>query len=422
MAQEEVAAAGPRRVSRQGGSDDAVIDLARGHPDDGLLPLGLVRDAARRRLEIDDASLLQYGAERGDDGFRHALASFLTELGASPQPATTPASHDGTGRSMPERALADRLLVTAGASQALDLLCTRFTRPGDVVLVEEPTYHLARDVFADHGLRVVGIPGDAGGIDPDALADALEDGAGETRVAFVYLVPFFGNPTGATLDRSRRHALLDVTARHDVLLVTDEVYRFLPFDGAPPASLAEEARTRGQGRIVSLGSFSKILAPGLRLGWIEADEDVLHAIEHSGLYQSGGGANPFVAALVGTLLEQGVLPPHVARVRGELADRERALTAALRREIPGAETIGAAGGYFVWLRVPGTDAASLLPTARAQGVAYTPGPRFSTMDALHDRYRVSFAHYPADRLEEAAHRLAGVVAQAAALPYEGART
>ncbi|MFO7545193.1 MAG: PLP-dependent aminotransferase family protein [Trueperaceae bacterium] len=428
MPEDELAAAGRHRVARQGGSDDAVIDLARGHPDDSLLPLTLLRDAALHRLAIDDASPLQYGAERGDDGFREALAVFLTQMGASSERTETSGrtddlAHAETPESVDDDDVdPDRLLVTAGASQALDLLCTCFSNSGEIVLVEEPTYHLARDVFADHGLHVVGIPSDAGGIDPDALRGTLEDGFGGRRVAFVYLVPFFGNPTGATLDPTRRRALLDVTAGHDIMLVADEVYRFLPFDGAPPASLAGEARARGQDRVVSLGSFSKFLAPGLRLGWMEADEDVLDRIEHSGLYQSGGGANPFVSALVGSLLAEGVLPAHVRRVRAELARRARTLTAALRREVPGARTSGAAGGYFVWLHVPGTDAGSLLPVARERGVGYTPGNRFSTTGAQHDRFRLSFAHYPPEWLEEATHRLAGVVAQAVALPYEGTRT
>lgn len=430
-------------MARQGGADDAVIDLARGHPDDSLLPLEHLRDAAARRLAGDDASPLQYGAERGDDAFRQSLASFLTEMGAasthaetstparaarSAGPSETSAPMEAPARpNTPEHGSVEavgpeRLLVTAGASQALDLLCTLFSRPGDVVLVEEPTYHLARDVFADHGLDVVGIAGDGGGIDPDALRLALTEGFGERRVAFVYLVPFFGNPTGATLDASRRRALLDVAASHDVMVVADEVYRFLAFDGAPPASLVGEARAHARGPVVSLGSFSKILAPGLRLGWVEADERVLERIEHSGLYQSGGGANPFVAALVGELLDERVLPAHVSRVRAELALRAGALAAALRRHLPGAEMADAAGGYFVWLRVPCSDALSLLPAARARGVGYTPGSRFSTKNANQDRFRLSFAHYPPDRLEEAARRLAGVVAHAAALPYEGTRT
>ncbi len=414
MARQEVAASGARRVARQGGADDAVIDLARGHPDDTLLPVALLRDAAERRLASDDASMLQYGAERGDDGFRAALARALNDMAAVGQAGGPAAAAEAAVH-------ADRLLITAGASQALDLICTCFAAAGEVVLVEEPSYHLALGVFADHGLDVVGIPGDGGGIDPEALERTLAAGFGGRRVAFAYVVPYFGNPTGATLDASRRRALLDVSARHGLRLVADEVYRFLPFHDPPPPSLAGEAAAAGQTDVVSLGSFSKILAPGLRLGWMEAAEPALARIELSGLYQSGGGANPFVAALVESILDAGLLPPHVERVRAVLAARARALTAALRREVPGADLDRPQGGYFVWLRVPGTDAGSLVPAARERGVGYTPGVRFSTVGGQRDRYRLSFAHYPESRLEDGAVRLAGVLGGAAALRYEHVR-
>jgi 2-aminoadipate transaminase len=347
------------------------------------LPIELLAGAASARLN-EDASLLQYGAERGSVDSRERIARFLhAEDGRATDPA--------------------RLFVTSGASQALDLFCTLYTRPGDLVITTEPTYHLALRLFADHGLEVRGLPSDERGPEIEALEATLEARGGRPKL--LYLVSAFANPSGSTLAPERRERLLELAIERDFWLVSDEVYRLLAFDGQAPPTLARPDNHRA----VSLNSFSKILAPGLRLGWVEAPEAVLRKMEDSGLLRSGGGLNPLVEALVGELLGDGRLSGHLHSLRQTYAERASALAEALRAHLPQARFEMPGGGYFIWARVPEHDSDGLLPVANRYGVNYQPGRRFSACGGLADHYRFSFAHYPPRHLGTAAERLAHAV-------------
>jgi 2-aminoadipate transaminase len=376
-AREVHAAASPGRPS----SD--ILDLSAGHPDTALLPVGLLATSARRVLGADRASVLGYGPERGDEPFREELAAFLErETGGGPDPG--------------------RLFVTGGASMALDLLCTLLTAHGDIVVVAEPTYHLALRIFADHGLRVESVPCDQDGIDVDALARLLE----RVPARMLYVLPSFANPSGVTMPPERRRALLDLTAEHHLWVIADDVYGLLPHHGDTPPRFVGS----GDDQVVTLGSFSKILAPALRLGWIEGPPDLLAHIEQSGLLQSGGGLAPLSAALVAGPLEEGSVERHLRDLRGEYRARAEALTAAIRRELPEARFDVPLGGYFVWLRLAGVDATALLAEARRRGVIFQPGAAFAHNLDLRDHLRLSFARHAGDALDEAAVRLARAVA------------
>lgn len=341
-----------------------------------------MRAAAAALLAGEDRGYLQYGEEPGDESFRSLLAATIeAESGVATDPAN--------------------LFVTAGASQALDILCTLYTRPGQTVLVAEPTYFLALEVFRDRGLTVVPLPCDEDG----PVLAALEAALAGHQPALVYLVPSFGNPTGVTLSDERQRRVVELTAPSGALLVADEVYRFLQFHGAPPASLAGEGRPH----VVALNSFSKVLAPGLRLGWFAGPSAVLQRIAASGFLRSGGGLNPFVAALVGQLLASGQLVQHVRWLRAEYAKRAKALTEALRVHAPQLEFRDPAGGYFVWASLPGADPARLREAARQHGVDYAPGAAFSSEGRFADHLRLSFSHYSPAELAEGARRLGAAV-------------
>lgn len=329
------------------------IDLGIGHPSPSLLPVELVRSAAEHRLSQGDPLVLQYGAEQGDEAFRTRLAEFLD------------AEH-GDGPARPER-----LLITGGASAALDLLCTLFTEPGDTVLVEEPTYFLALKIFSDHGLRPVPVPIDSKGFDINALERAIE----QHRPRLIYTIPFHQNPAGVRISDGRARVLTRVADRRATLVVSDEVYGLLTYgDNMPPASIG-----MGSDWVVSLGSFSKILGPGMRLGWLIGSEAVIRRLTESGVLDSGGGYNPFGASVVKSTLEQGALQEHVAGLRTAYARRRDLLYQALSPlEQSGWTVSRPAGGYFLWLTGPeGFDATAALERAREAGVNYVPGPRFS---------------------------------------------
>ena len=341
-----------------------------------------MRSAARSLLAGDDVEYLQYGVEQGHDRFRGLLAATIeAETGV-------PTAQES-------------LFVTAGASQALDILCTLYTRPGQTVLVAEPTYFLALEVFADRELTVVPVPCDEHG----PVVAELEAALATHRPALLYLVPSFANPTGVSLTAERREAVLNLTAHTGTLVVADEVYRFLQFSGAPPASLADQSHPH----VVSLNSFSKTLAPGLRLGWFAGPEAVLQRIAASGFLRSGGGLNPFVAALVGELLESGEFTAHLASLRTTYSQRAAALVRALREHAPQLEFTEPAGGYFVWARLPGADPARLREAAQQHGADFAPGAAFSTGGRFADYIRLSISHYSPAELEEGAKRLGAAV-------------
>jgi DNA-binding transcriptional MocR family regulator len=358
-----------------------MIDLGIGHPALALLPVELIGTSAAGALDDRDPRMLQYGYEQGAAAFRMTLAGFLERTtGTATDPST--------------------LFVSGGVSQALDLLSSLFTRPGDLVFVEEPTYFLALRIFADHGLRVRSIPAGAGGLDLDALEAALA----VERPVLVYTVPVHQNPSGVTMSAERRARLAELARRHDFLLLADEVYQLLTYDGAAPQPFGSFAPG---GNVCSLGSFSKILAPGLRMGWIQAHRQIVERIVRSGFLDSGGGLAPFTSALLTRAVSDGSLEAHVERLRGAYRARRDALLGALGDRL---ELSRPAGGYFVWARLPGdTDARDLLPAAEEAGVSFVPGPRFSATESLARYLRISFSYYEPDAIAEGAHRLLSVL-------------
>jgi len=372
------------------------VDFAWGHPADDLLPVADLRAAAAEALGQDGALVLAYGASQGPGRLLTPLAARLARI---------------EGRAIAP----DNLLVTGGVSQALDLLCTLHTRPGDVVLVESPCYHIAPRIFRDHGLDLWPAPADADGPRLDALLDALDRARRDRRrVRFLYTVPTFSNPTGRTAPPERRLALVEFAARHDLTIVEDDVYRELWYDAPPPPALRSYSVSGASTRVVRLGSFSKILAPGLRLGWMEADADLAPRAMDSGMLDSGGGVNHLTAHIVADYLRRGLLDAHVAGLRAAYRARRDRLMTALRRHLPSAYSFDApGGGYFVWVRAPdGVDTTRLLTRAEAAGVSYVPGALFhgDGGDGVDRRHlRLSFSLLSPVEMDEGVRRLASVL-------------
>jgi 2-aminoadipate transaminase len=357
-----------------------IIDLGLGNPDISLLPLGLLHNAAETYFTRGDARSLQYGAEQGDGYFRHALADFLTsDYGVWIDP--------------------DLLFITAGASSALDLLCTLYTQPGDAIFVEEPSYFLALRVFKDHGLSVISIPMDEDGLRLDALEELLT----QHHPKFIYTIPTFQNPSGCTLTQERRDKLVEFAQQYDFLVLADEVYHSLPYSQTPPKPFA--AYTGDNEQVISVNSFSKILAPGLRLGWIQAHKTAIKRLAGCGLLDSGGGMNPFTSALVRGLIESGGLAENVAMLRREYANRLNTLDTALRRYLPSAEYTVPQGGFFFWVKLPGVDAVELRQRAQEFHVDFRQGALFSSQMGMRDTIRLCFSFYKPEEIEEGVKRL-----------------
>lgn len=355
------------------------IDFGVGNPQLDLLPLDMLRNAAAHRLSRNEKEFLQYGIEQGDGYFRAALANFLTPRYGFP------VSH------------AD-LFVTTGISSALDLLCALFTQPGDTVFVEEPTYFLALRIFADHGLRVASIPTDEAGLSIDALTAALK----ESTPKFIYVIPSFQNPSGHTLPPERRAQLVELAQKHNFLIIADEVYQFLGYTQTPPTSFGAHIDS---GQVIAVNSFSKILAPGLRLGWLHTNPAIIQRIFTCGVLDSGGGMNPFTSAIVRSLIENGDLDKNISNLANILGRRIQVMDASLREHLPQAQYVTPHGGYFFWVRIPGMDADVLQKKAATYNVGLRPGIRFSSCNGLNDYFRLSVSFYDEDEIKTGILRL-----------------
>jgi len=281
----------------------------------------------------------------------------------------------------------------------LHLICTNFTHPGDIIFVEEPTYFFGLRIFADHDLRLIPINTDENGL----LIESLEEKLTEFRPKFLYVIPTYQNPTGQTLSPERRKQLLNLSRQHDFIVVADEVYHFLSYSGQPPKPFAAETEA---GNIISLGSFSKILAPGLRLGWIQANAELINRFVNSGLLDSGGGMNPFTSAIVCSVLETEGLDQNINKLITVYRARIAGMDAALRMHLPGVEYTLPKGGYFFWIHLPnGINASELQHRAEAFKVGFRPGALFSCQGGMQDYIRLSYVFYEPDELEQGVLRL-----------------
>ncbi len=366
-----------------------IVELSWGHPDPTLLPAADLAHAAELALRHHGPAALAYGAEQGPGRLLAPLAAWLSQREGQP-------------------IAPEQLFITGGVSQGLDLLCTLLAGPGDAVLVQEPVYYLALRIFADHGLKLIGVASDEHGLRVEAVAAVLDLLAGEgRRPSFLYTVPTWNNPTGLSLIEARRRALATLAEERGLTILEDDVYRELWYDIPSPVPLQHLA----PGTVVRLGSFSKILAPGLRLGWLVAPPELVLRCVRSGLLDSGGGLSHFVAHVVAAYLAMGLLDRHIERLRTTYRRRRDALLAALAQHLPAGCRWGTpGGGFFAWVQLPeGYDSAALLPAAEATGVSYVPGGRFFVSGGGERYLRLAFSLLGVGDLAEGARRLGALL-------------
>ena len=367
-----------------------IIEFGWGHPDLALLPVDGLSRAAQAALERDGPLALSYGAEQGPVGLIEQLCARVGGV----EGATPPT---------------EQMMITGGTSQALDMLCTMLTQPGDVVLVESPVYHLALRIFRDHGLELVPVPTDEGGLRIDGLEDALAElGRQGRRARWLYTVPTFNNPTGRTCGVERRRALAALAQHKGLVVLEDDAYYDLWYDAPPPPPLYSLAPA---GSVVRLGSFSKVLAPGLRLGWMLAAPEVVRCCAGSGMFDSGGGVNHFTAHVVAAFVRLGLLDGQVERLRASYRQRRDVLLDALASHLPeGCDWVRPGGGFFGWVRLPpGVDSDALLPVAESAGVAFVPGARFHAGGGGERYCRLAFTLLSIEDLDEGVRRLGDVL-------------
>ena len=357
-----------------------VINFAGGLPAPELFDAEGIAAAYQAVLAEAPARALQYSTTEGEPALRDALAARTTARGLPTGP--------------------DDLLVTTGSQQALSLLATALLEPGDTVLVESPCYLAALQAFGFAGARIVPVPGDEHGVDPVALEELVV----RERPKLLYTVPTFQNPTGRTLPAERRAAVAAVAARRGLWIVEDDPYGELRYDGDRVPWIA--AHPGAEDRTVLLGSFSKVMAPGLRLGWLRAPGELRRACAVA--KQAADLHTPTVNQLAAArYLADNDLDAHVARVAGVYRDRRDAMLSGLAGALPeGSVWNRPEGGMFLWARLPEPyDTTALLPQVVRQNVAYVPGAPFYAGTPDRTTLRLCFVTQTPEEIGEGLRRL-----------------
>ena len=370
-----------KTVSFDGAPPPGTINFGIGQPSADLLPVDLIKQASRVFFDEAQPFELNYGVMQGDERFLESLARFLT------------AGYDAP-------TLSSELFVTGGNSQALDLVSLVYAKPGDTVFVEEPSYFLAFQIFRDRGLNIVGIPIDDDGLCVEALRQELES----HRPAFLYTIPSYHNPGGQCTSAARRKQIVELAEQHDFLIVADEVYQLLFYSDPPPPAYGTMIASD---RVVSLGSFSKILAPGMRLGWIQSSERLRSRCMSNGFINSGGSINHISSLIVRQAIDNGSLDSHIKSLRQSYRSRVAAMDHALQEHFNDiAEWTRPDGGYFFWLRFDeSVDTAPLREKARDIEAGFQAGTVFSSKGQLKNCMRLSFAHYLDNDIREGIARI-----------------
>ena len=364
-----------------------IISFAGGLPSASTFPIEAMREASARVLAEAPQAALQYATSDGYGPLREWVAADLVKQGLRVDPS--------------------QVLITTGSQQGLDLLAKVLIDSGSSVLVETPTYLGALQAFTPMEPRYAGVACDEEGPIVDAMAEAARAARGDAR--FFYLLPNFQNPTGQSISAARRAALAERAAALGLPLVEDNPYGDLWFDEAPPASLASHA----PGNAAYLGSFSKVLAPGLRLGYVVAPAQLgpklLQAKQAADLHTPG-----FNQRVVHEVIRDGFLDRHIPSIRARYKANRDAMAAALHEYLPpGCDYLSPQGGMFFWIRLPeGLDAMALLPQAVDAGIAYVPGAAFYAHQPDARTLRLSFVTLTPELIREGVEKLGRLLHEA----------
>jgi 2-aminoadipate transaminase len=343
-------------------------------------------DVAVKALTTYRAEALQYGPRAGLPELRRWVANYV----GADEVRVTP----------------EQVLIVNGAKHGLDLICKLFLDPGDAVLVTSPTYQSALGIFRAYQAEFVRVGQDAEGLDLDDLEDELgrRQRTGRPAPKLLYNVFEFHNPTGVTVSAQRRQRLVELAGRYGFLVVEDDPYRCMRFEGVPvrPVQSWDE-----QGRVIGLGTFAKIVAPGLRVGWVTATTDVVRRMAS---VKSDGGSCPLTQRMIFEYCRSGYLEPHVhdlAKTYGEHRDQ---MLDRLAHDLPEATATRPQGGYYLWVRLAeDVNTEELLPLAARSGVRYLPGSLFYPAAGPVNYLRLAYSFSSPSEIAEGIARLAGAV-------------
>jgi DNA-binding transcriptional MocR family regulator len=366
-----------------------IISFAGGFPDSAMFDVDGIREASSRALTEEPGAALQYGATEGYNPLREQLAAFMASKGV-------------------KGLAADGLIVTTGSQQALDLVAKTLINPNDVVLVEAPTFLATIQCFRLYGPQVIGVPIDADGVQVDQLEDMMV----KHKPKLVYVIPTFGNPSGAMMSLDRRLKVLELAVKYQTVVVEDDPYGDLYFGEPPPPSLLAltEQVPGSRDCLVHCGSLSKVLSPGLRLGWMIAPAQLLAKATMCKQF-SDAHTSTFAQATAAQYLKAGRMPATLANVRRVYAERAKAMGEALKQELGDALSFSQPqGGLFFWAQLTGAggklkDGNELAKRAIEKGVAFVPGAPFFANNPDTSAIRLSFATADVAKIKEGIERL-----------------
>lgn len=360
-----------------------IVRFAMGSPAAEAIPHAMMAEIASTVLTSD---AFDYGATEGDPALTEQLVEFCGSAGEPTSP--------------------DRLVITSGGMQGLDLACTLFVDPGDLVIVESPTYTNGTATVLSYGGDVVEAPMDQDGLIVEALPELVAKAGRLPKM--IYTIPTFQNPSGTTMSLARRHALLDLARRWGCVVLDDDPYGHLRFQGDPLPSL--RALAPNDPLVFSVRTFSKLIAPGLRVGWVDADPTA-HRLLIAAKQAMDTCTNVPNQRIVAEFMRRGLLTEHLASLADIYLPRKIAMQAALEKYLGGrVRTTDPEGGFFLWVTLTGDDAAvdtrRLFEIALAHGVAFIPGPALSAGALFGDAMRLCFASSTPERIDEGVRRLA----------------
>ncbi len=359
---------------------EKLISLTGGSYDPESLPVREVEEVIRDIPPEDWRDILQYGSNLGSGKLRAELAKFSGEAGIEADPE-------------------GEIIVTTGSQQALDLISRVFLDPGDLVVVGEPTYLQALASFRLYGAEIETTPIDEEGMNIDALEEKLKDLRAEgRRVKLLYTVPSYQNPTGTVMTEHRRRRLLELAAEYDFLIVEDNPYGYISFEGSMPKPIKAYDK---EGRVIYLSTFSKIVSPGLRIGWAIGRRGFIEkmALAKMNADICSDGLSQYVAA---ELLRRGLVHKLIDRIRRVYREKRDLMLESMELHFPEeAEWREPKGGLFLWVEMPiGFDADALLDDALRRGVAYIPGSNFFTDPSVRNYLRLNYSYPSREEIAE----------------------
>ena len=366
-----------------------IISFAGGFPDSAMFDVEGIREASALALSKEPGAALQYGATEGYNPLREQLALFMAAKGV-------------------KNITAEGLIVTTGSQQALDLVAKTLLNPEDIALVEAPTFLATIQCFRLYGPKVLGVPIDANGVQVDKLEAMIQ----QHKPKLVYIIPTFGNPSGALLTKERRLKILQLAVQYKTIVIEDDPYGDLYFGEAPPPSMLalSEQVPASRDWLVHCGSLSKVLSPGLRVGWMVAPPDLLARATMCKQF-SDAHTSTFAQATAAQYLLSGRMPATLNKVRSVYAERAQAMDQALQRELGDALAYTAPlGGLFFWANLTGArgavkDGNAFAKKAIEKGVAFVPGAPFFANDPDLSSIRLSFATADLAKIDEGITRL-----------------